>query len=468
MSKKSDNKIDNGRRSFLKAAGAIPGGLYLEAYAADSPPAPVSAAQSGGASMMNYAAPALREVRVGVIGAGRRGSTILRLLGAIDGVSIKAVCDPYPKAIDSARSILSELTAPLPDMYGNNGEDYRRMLERDDIDAVFVLTPWSWHTPMALDTMRAEKHAFVEVPAALNIDECWKLVETSEKMRRHCMMMENVCYGRDELMTLNMVRQGVLGELIHGEAAYIHELRWQMKDIEEGTGSWRTGWHERRNANLYPTHGLGPIAQFMEINRGDRFDYLSSMSSPALGRQLYAKREFPPEHARNLATYICGDMNTSLIRTVRGRTIMVQHDTTTPRPYTRHNLVQGTGGVFARYPNRIAVESEGNFHEWQHDMSAWYERFDHPLWTHTEQEALAAGGHGGMDYVMLWRIAFCLRNGVALDQNVYDAAAWSAVTPLSESSHADRGNSRDFPDFTKGAWRETQPLDVASMTADAA
>ena len=233
-----------------------------------------------------------------------------------------------------------------------------------------------------------------------------------------------------------------------------------MKDIDEGTGSWRTDWHARRNANLYPTHGLGPIAQYMDINRGDRFDYLTSMSSPAKGRQLYAAKEFPEEHMRNKARYICGDMNTSLIRTARGRTIMVQHDTTTPRPYTRHNLIQGTGGVFARYPNRIALESEGDFHEWQRDMTSWYEKYDHPLWMRIAQEATEAGGHGGMDYVMLWRIVFCLRNGVALDQNVYDAAAWSAVTPLSESSNADKGNARDFPDFTRGAWPGSPPLDI--------
>jgi hypothetical protein len=339
------------------------------------------------------------------------------------------------------------------------------MLERDDIDAVFVLTPWNWHTPMATDVMRASKQAFVEVPAALNLDECWQLVETSEATRMNCMMMENVCYGREELMALNMVRQGVLGELLHGEAAYIHELRWQMKDIEEGTGSWRTAWHTRRNANLYPTHGLGPIAQFMNINRGDRFDYLTSMSSPALGRQLYAQREFAADHARNQVKYICGDMNTSLIKTVNGRTIMVQHDTTTPRPYTRHNLIQGTNGVYARYPDRIALESEGGFHEWQHNMTSWYERYDHPLWKELAAEASASIGHGGMDFVMLWRIVFCLRNGVPLDQNVYDAAAWSAVAPLSEASNQDRGNSRDFPDFTRGIWETAPALSVTETRA---
>jgi hypothetical protein len=462
MSNQAVKPIDKSRRSFLKAASAVPAGLYLDgcATAQTEAPVPVVELASDGGAMMGHVAPTLDTVRVGVIGAGRRGSTILRLLSAIDGVEIIAVCDPYAPAIESAQAILTEANVSLPDFYGDGEHDYRRMLERADIDAVFVLTPWSWHTPMAVDVMQAEKHAFVEVPAALTIEECWELVETSEQSGMNCMMMENVCYGREELMALNMVRKGVLGELLHGEAAYIHELRWQMKDIDEGTGSWRTGWHERRNANLYPTHGLGPIAQYMNINRGDRFDYLSSMSSPAMGRQLYAAREFPPDHVRNQASYICGDMSTSLIKTAKGRTIMVQHDTTTPRPYTRHNLIQGTGGVYARYPDRIALDAEGSFHEWEHDLSSWHDRYEHPLWKRTQEDALAAGGHGGMDFVMLWRIAYCLRNGVPLDQNVYDAAAWSAVIPLSEASNADRGNAQDFPDFTRGAWPGSPPVDV--------
>lgn len=461
MSKQKPKSIDRGRRQFLRAAGAVPAGLYLDAYASVEAPQRLAANSStDGGAMMGYVAPHLDTLRVGVIGAGRRGFNILRLLSGIDGVSIVAVCDPNPRAIKGVKGMLPEQGGATAHYYEDGDYDYRNMLERDDIDAAFVLTPWSWHTPMAVDVMQAQKHAFVEVPAALTIDECWQLVETSEKTRMNCMMMENVCYGREELMALNMVRQGVLGELLHGEAAYIHELRWQMKDIDEGTGSWRTGWHERRNANLYPTHGLGPIAQYMNINRGDRFDYLSSMSSPALGRQLYAEREFPADHMRNKAKYVCGDMNTSLIRTAKGRTIMIQHDTTTPRPYTRHNLIQGTGGVYARYPDRIALDAEGSFHEWQQDMSSYYERYDHPLWKRTRDDALVTGGHGGMDYVMLWRIAYCLRNGVPLDQNVYDAAAWSAVTPLSEASNADRGNARDFPDFTRGAWPGMPPLDV--------
>jgi predicted dehydrogenase len=387
---------DPKRRAFLRNAGLLPAGLYLQAHASEAAGGQASDdahAAATGESMGTHVAPILDTVRVGVIGAGRRGSTILRLLADIDGIEIKAVCDPYSPAIDKAKTLLQELGVAAPVFYGDGDHAYRDLLERDDIDAVFVLTPWSWHTPMATEAMLAGKQAFVEVPAALNLDDCWQLVETSEQTRMNCMMMENVCYGREELMALNMVRQGVLGELLHGEAAYIHELRWQMKDIEEGTGSWRTDWHARRNANLYPTHGLGPIAQYMNVNRGDRFDYLSSMSSPALGRQLYAQREFPAEHPRNQVNYICGDMNTSMIRTAKGRTIVVQHDTTTPRPYTRHNLIQGTNGVYAGYPERFALESEGSFHEWEHDTASLQERrqFAGALWPSVVEQACRRG-----------------------------------------------------------------------------
>ena len=450
------------RREFLKSAGLVPAALYLDGCASGGGQ---KSNQATAESMLDHAAPPFGTVRIGLIGMGRRGLPMLRLLLALDGVEIKAISDPYAPATDNAKQLFAELDVEQPVYYGDGEYAYQNMLQRDDIDVIYIATPWKWHTPMSVAAMESGKHALVEVPAALTLDECWQLVETSEATRKHCMMMENVCYGREELMALNMVRAGVLGELLHGEAAYIHELRWQMMDMEEGTGSWRTDWHTRRNANLYPTHGLGPIAQYMNINRGDRFDYLNSMSSPALGRQLYAKREFPADHKRNQAKYICGDMNTSLIKTAKGRTIMVQHDTTTPRPYTRHNLIQGTNGVYGQYPERFALESEGEFHEWQHDMSGLQERFDHPLWKRTREGADAFGGHGGMDYVMLWRTIYCLRNGLPLDQNVYDAAAWSAVIPLSEASNADRGNSLDFPDFTRGMWQYAPAFEIRDAAA---
>ena len=281
---------------------------------------------------MELAVPPLETVRVGLIGVGERGVGFVHHFCNIEGATVTAICDTDQQVLDRAAALVSGYGDPSPALFTGDDHAYRGMLERNDVDIVVIATPWRWHATMSTEAMESGKHAFVEVPAMTTVEEAWQLVDTSERTRMHCMMLENVCYGRDELMVLNMVRQGVFGELLHGEAAYIHELRWQMKEIDRKTGSWRTPWQARRNGNLYPTHGLGPIAQYMGINRGDRFDYMSSMSSPALGRAAYARREFPADHPRNRLDYIAGDINTSLIRTRKGRTIMVQYDTTTPRP----------------------------------------------------------------------------------------------------------------------------------------
>ncbi|MCL1146752.1 Gfo/Idh/MocA family oxidoreductase [Shewanella marinintestina] len=452
------------RRHFLKTAGVTAAGLITSQLPLSTAHA-VSSKPTEAQSVMGLIAPKMATVRVGFIGVGQRGSGHVKHFCHLEGVEIKAICDTDESVLDKSIEFVQAQGLPRPGRYTDNEHAYKKLLSRDDIDIVIISTPWEWHAPMAIDTMESGKHAFVEVPLALTVEECWQIIDTAERTRKNCMMMENVNYGRDELMVLNMVRQGVFGELLHGEAAYIHELRWQMKEIDRKTGSWRTGWHAKRNGNLYPTHGLGPVSQYMNINRGDRFDYLTSMSSPALGRALYAEREFPSEHQRNQLNYINGDMNTSLIKTVNGRSIMVQHDTTTPRPYSRHNLIQGTNGVFAGFPNRIAIEQGGssNFHKWDMDMENWYAKYDHPLWLQMGKEAERNGGHGGMDFLMLWRMVYCLRNGEPLDQDVYDGAAWSVVNILSEESVNNRSNSVNFPDFTRGAWKTGKPLGIVGL-----
>jgi len=446
-----------------------------------------------GESVMGLAVPKMDVVRVGFIGVGQRGAGHVKHYCHLEGVEIKAICDTDQIVIDSAVEYVYKQGFKKPDVYTGSDNSYRELLARKDIDIVIIATPWKWHTPMSVATMESGKHAFVEVPAATTLEECWQLVNTAERTQKNCMMMENVNYGREELMVLNMVRQGLFGELLHGEAAYIHELRWQMKEIDRKTGSWRTYWHTKRNGNLYPTHGLGPVSQYMNINRGDRFDYVTSTSSPALGRAAYNQKEFPKDHSRNKLDFIAGDMNTSVIKTVKGRTIMVQHDTTSPRPYTRHNLIQGTNGTFAGFPDRIALETppkniaglyqkqykkslaewkaggkkgeqpiEPSFHHWDKDMSKWYEAYDHPLYVRMGAEAERNGGHGGMDFLMMYRIVYCLRNGEPLDQDVYDAAAWSSIFPQSIASVADRSNSKDIPDFTRGVWKKAKPLGIVT------
>jgi len=484
------------RRQFLKSVAAITAAgvaTGVTTGCASVKPSIQNSPSSHGKSVMGLVVPKMDVVRIGFIGVGERGSGHVKHYCHIDGVEIKAICDTNERILNESIATVVEKGFAKPDSYTGSELAYKKMLERNDIDIVIISTPWRWHTPMCVDTMESGKHAFVEVPAATTVEECWQLVDTAERTQKNCMMMENVCYGRDELMVLNMVRQGLFGDLLHGEAAYIHELRWQMKEITEKTGSWRTAWHAKTNGNLYPTHGLGPVAQYMNINRGDRFDYLTSTSSPAIGRQAYAAREFGADHQRNQLNYIAGDMNTSIIKTVKGRTIMVQHDTTSPRPYSRHNYIQGTNGTFAGFPNRIAIEnapknikrqyqqqydlavkqwqqngqqgrkpSHASFHRWDHDMAKWQDNYDHPLWLQMGSEAERNGGHGGMDFLMLWRMVYCLRNGQPLDQDVYDAAAWSVITPLSAQSVSDRSNSKDIPDFTRGIWQQAKPLGVVS------
>jgi predicted dehydrogenase len=298
--------------------------------------------------------------------------------------------------------------------------------------------------------MRNGKHAATEVPAAMSLDDCWALVEAAERHQRHCVMMENCNYGRSEMMVFNMVRRGVFGEILHAEGGYLHDLR-AIKFENANEGLWRRAWAMKMNANLYPTHGLGPVANCLDINRGDRFEYLVSMSSPSLGLQAYAQEHFPEGAPQRVERFVLGDVNTSLIKTAKGRTIFVSHDTNLPRPYSRIHMVQGTKGLFQGYPDRVHVEGRSQEHEWE-DAKAYLEEFDHPLWKDLSGDAEGAG-HGGMDYIEDYRLVKCLQEGTPTDMTVYDAAALSAVVHLSAQSLARRSAPMDFPDFTRGRWK---------------
>lgn len=451
------NNTDKSRRDFLKV---LAGASATLAFAGNVRSVEPTASPLAG----DWKLKPLKTVRTAFIGVGARGSGHLSQMMTLDGVEVVAIADNHAPTLACAIAAVKNAGRKEPAAYGKGDEDYKRMLERDDIDIVIICTPWDWHARMCVNAMKAGKHAFTEVPAALTVDECWELVDTSEKTQKHCMMMENCCYGRQELFCLNMCRLGMFGELLHGEAAYIHELRGQMKELPHGTGSWRTWHYAKRNGNLYPTHGLGPIAQYMNINRGDRFDYLSSVSSPAAGRAAFAKSHFPPDHQWNkIEKWNCGDMNTTIIKTALGRSIMVQWDETTPRPYSRHNLIMGDRGTFADYPPRLALEGVTPVtHEWTEGdaLEKIMQKYEHPLWKKMGQMAAKNGGHGGMDWLMAWRMVYCLRNGEPLDQDVYDAAAWSVVGPLSEQSVANRSKSLDVPDFTRGRWKTIKPLGI--------
>ncbi len=445
-----------GRRDFIKTvmgAGAAISVMGSKGYAA---------MPRAGESAAGMTADPIERVRVGLVGIGMRGSGAVNRLMKIEGVEIAALCDIRENKVSAASKKVVEAGREKPKWFTDGDEDYKRLCDMD-LDLVYICTPWRWHTPMAVQAMKSGKHAAIEVPAAVTLDECWQLVNTCEKTRKHCMMLENCCYGSNELMVLNMCRQGVFGELTHGEAAYIHDLRG-LKFHENGyQGMWRLQHSKNRDGNVYPTHGLGPVCQYMSINRGDRFDYMVSMSSAQRGLTAYAEKRYGKDDKRAGEQYALGDMNTSLIHSVNGRTVMVQHDTTSPRPYNRLNLISGTLGTFADYPARIAIEPHA--HKWDEEkLAECREKYAHPLWKQVGELAKRVGGHGGMDFIMDYRLIYCLRKGLPLDQNVYDAATWSAVSELSEISVANQSKSVEYPDFTRGEWEKTEPLGIVEVS----
>jgi predicted dehydrogenase len=462
-------KHDNSRREFLRLAALGTAALGLgttgklfagntERYAEIRP--------SGSKSVMDLACEPLETVRIAVIGLGMRGEDAVRRLLQIEGVKINAVCDLMPAFVQEANNKITKAGhKPAAEYTGET--DWMKVCERDDIDLVYNCTPWYLHTPIAIHAMKHGKHAALEVPAAMTMEECWQLVDTAEATQRHCMMLENCCYDFFELATLNMARNDVFGEILHAEGAYIHDLR-SLKFLKQNEGGyynfWRLEYSKKHNGNLYPTHGLGPIAQIMGINRGDRFDYLTSMSAKQAGLSLYAEDKFGAGSPEALAEYKLGDMNTTLIRTVNGRTLMVQHDTTSPRPYDRLHLISGTKGMARKWP-RPAIALEPNAHQFlkPEAYDQLIAQYEHPLVKQIGEKAKKVGGHGGMDFIMDYRLIYCLRNGLPLDQDVYDAAAWSCIVPLSEQSVNQRSGSVDIPDFTRGAWKTAQPWPVVTV-----
>lgn len=461
------------RRKFLKNTSlsslALTATTFLTNCESDVNPK----ASSGGVYMGGHAAPKLNNIRAAFIGVGSRGGGHLRFFAGLPGTEVVAISDLFEDKVKEKIDMVKQL-AQSPRhrniaTYWGDENQWKTMLQEIKPDVVFISTNWNNHAPMAIECMKQGAHAFVEVPLAVTLNELWEIIDTSEQMQKHCMMMENVNYGRVELMYLNMVRQGLVGDLLHAEAAYIHELRWQMQEQERGTGSWRTYHYANRNGNLYPTHGLGPVAQYMNLARGkDNFASLVSFSTPAMGRALYAKENYPADHKWNQLDYKGGDLNTSIVKTKLGRTIMIQWDETSPRPYSRHNLIQGTKGTLAGFPTRIALDGgvEGltkNHHSWVQgeELSAIYEKYDHPLYKRLN-ESTKNSGHGGMDGIMIYRIVECLQNGLALDQNVYEGCLWSAVSPLSEMSVLNGGAPQTFPDFTRGDSVQTNPLSIIS------
>lgn len=412
--------------------------------------------------MCGYAAPRLETVRIGLIGVGSRGASSLPRLRVIEGVEIKALCDLRPERIAEGLKRL-ERTPHQPATYSGREEAWKEVCARDDIDLIYNCTPWHLHAPISVYAMEHGKHAVSEIPAAVSVEECWQLVETAERTKKHYMMLENCCYDFFELMTLNMAQQGFFGEIVHGEGAYIHDLMELNFSRRQYHDMWRLKQNATRNGNLYPMHGLGPIAQIMNINRGDRFDYLVSMQSDDFqmgpkARELAAQDPFFAPFA---GAKFRGNMNTTTVRTEKGRTVLVQHDVTSPRPYSRIHTVVGTKGCAQKWPDppRIATSHKG----WlpPAELKQLEEKYTPDLVKHIGATAKKVGGHGGMDFLMDWRLISQLRHGLPLDMDVYDAAAWTSIGLLSEKSVANRSASIDVPDFTGGSWKTNKPVDLS-------
>lgn len=438
---------------------AAVGGAAL-VIATEVPDLLADAPKTGNTSMIGVPFESRENVRLGIIGVGGRGTSLLKDLLAVDKVEVKAICDVVPEKVTQAQKAVTSTGQPAPAGFSKGDWDFKN-LNQLDLDIVYIATPWNWHVPMALDAMKNGKHAAIEVPACTTLQECWDVVNTSESTRKHCVILENCCYGETEMMVLAMVHDGLFGTITHGEGAYLHDLR-KILTSNEGEGLWRRVPHMKRNGNLYPTHGLGPVAHYMDIHRGDRFDYMVSLSSQEASLSEFVKANFPEGDPKRTEKYVCGDMNTSIIKTAKGRTILLQHDVVSPRPYSRLNHISGTKGLFEDYPPRIFVDGEGK-EEWQ-SLDAYRDKYEHPLWKSTGELARKMGGHGGMDYIMNYRLMDCIKRGLPPDIDVYDAAAWSAPTPLSEASVAANGAPQKFPDFTRGKWNDSQRIGFAVQT----
>lgn len=399
----------------------------------------------------------IEKVRIGFVGVGNQGSSHVRNFLNIEGVEIKAVCDIIPDKVERMQGWITEAGFAKPTGYSKGEYDFKRMCEQEDLDLVFTATPWNWHVPIMLSAMENGKHAATEVPAAVTLDECWQMVETAEKYQKHCVMMENCNYGQREMMVMNMVRKGIFGELVHTAGGYLHDLRnHKIGDAYED--QWRIKHSITRDGNLYPTHGLGPVSNCIGINRGDQFEYLVSMSSKARGLNLFAAEKVGPDSEFAKTKFALGDVNVTLLKTVNDVTVTIYHDTNLPRPYDRIDMVQGTKAISIGYPDRIHIEGKSPAHQWE-SLETYQQEYDHPLWKNISELAKTAG-HGGMDFLEDYRLIRALQTGTPTDMDVYDAAALSAVSELSEISVANKSRPVDFPDFTRGLWKTREPLVV--------
>lgn len=411
-------------------------------------------------------------VRLGLIGVGLRGQNHLDNCLRRPDVEIVALADPDTKlAIPRAIGLIEKAGKKKPAIYSNGDHDFLHLLERDDVDAVIIATPWEWHVPQAVAAMKAGKTPAVEVCGASDIQECWKLVDTSEDTGIQVFAMENVCYRRDVMAVLNMVRQGLFGEITHLQGGYQHDLREvkfndgvhfyghgvEFGDKAISEAKWRTNHSVYRNGDLYPTHGLGPVANMININRGNRLVALSSVATKSRGLHKYIVDHGGENHPNAKVRFKLGDIVTTSIQTANGETIILSHDTNSPRPYSLNFRIQGTQGLWMDDFNSIYIEGKSATpHTWEKD-DAYMQQYDHPLWKKYEKDTEGAG-HGGMDFFVINSFIESIKRDAPYQLDVYDLATWYAITPLSEASVAEGGALQIIPDFTRGKWMHRKPI----------
>ena len=463
-------KANMNRRDFLKGtawmgAAAMAAGCQMNRFGFGQ-----------GGQMQDYAYQKLKgkKIRVGFVGIGSRGSGAVHRVSMIPGVDIVALCDKNPDRVKENQAWLAARKYRIVPKEYVGDEAYKDLCDFGECDVVYCATPWALHQPVALRALLGGKIALVEVTSALTVDESWELVEASEKWQIPCMQLENCVYGEIELLELNLARLGMFGEINHAEGAYIHDLRAIIPSVGTHYNTewvWRYGENMAHKGNRYPTHGLVPICQTMGINRGDRFDYLVSLENgPHNVNYEYFKKEIltDADPRKKDPPAAMGDMNTTLIKTVNGKSIMVQHDVSSPRPYSRINLISGTRGIVRDYPFQCAFEDkcfDGKAHGWFSDAEADKVRtkYMHPMWRDVSEMAKKVGGHGGMDFIMDLRWAWCLQNGEPLDMDVYDLAATSCLCELTEKSVRSGSKPVSIPDFTRGNWRNVKPWGVVNV-----
>ena len=444
------------RKDFIKLSASAAAFLGLSMNSSAEEIEQKLLTQQHNGSAFDLKSDPIETVRIGIVGMGNRGSGLLEMFDwmiAEGHAEVRGLADIVEKKCLKGAQYLQDHQKKSPSLYTKGEEDWKNMVKKENIDLLVVCTPWSMHAEMCKYAMQQGVHVATEVPAALTLDEMHELIAISESTGVHCMMLENCCFNDEELFVLNMIKEGVFGELTHAECAYLHDLRMHLINESYYENQWRLREHSKRDGNLYPTHGIGPVAMYMDITRGDTFDRLVSMSSIERGLSAALK-------TKNRDMKIpCGDVNTTLIQTKKGKSIMVQFDVHSGRPYSRINQVVGTGAVHEGYPSRLYLNKEISWggHQWLNDeeYEEMREKYRHPIWKKLEGEAAKKKmGHGGMDFIMMYRLIRCLNQGLPLDINVYESMLWSSIAPLSELSVSNNNSPVPVPDFTGGNWKK--------------